>query len=284
MMSNNKQVFLCAINNILSGTCAEDCRFCTQSVRYHADIERYNYKNIDQIVQEAKVAKAHGALGYCLVTAGKGLDDKKVDFVARAARAIKKEIEGLNLIACNGTANKEQLTYLKEHGLDSYNHNLETSERYYTDICKTHAWSERYETCENVKSVGLALCSGGIFGMGETTEDRDALLNSIASLSPESTPLNFYHPNPALPIKTRNIELNEAINIIKKARILLGDDKLLMVAGGRELLFSGQENLMFEAGANAMVIGNYLTTEGIDASSDKKMLDTLGYKVAISCD
>lgn len=283
-MSNNKQVFLCAINNILSGTCAEDCKFCTQSVRYHADIERYNYKNIDQIVQEAKVAKAHGALGYCLVTAGKGLDDKKVDFVARAARAIKKEIEGLNLIACNGTANKEQLTYLKEHGLDSYNHNLETSERYYTDICKTHAWSERYETCENVKSVGLALCSGGIFGMGETTEDRDALLNSIASLSPESTPLNFYHPNPALPIKTRNIELNEAINIIKKARILLGDDKLLMVAGGRELLFSGQENLMFEAGANAMVIGNYLTTEGIDASSDKKMLDTLGYKVAISCD
>jgi biotin synthase len=283
-MSNNKQIFLCAINNILSGTCAEDCKFCTQSVRYHADIERYNYKDINQIVQEAKAAKANGALGYCLVTAGKGLDDKKVDFVARAAQAIKKEIEGLNLIACNGTANKEQLMYLKEHGLDSYNHNLETSERYYADICKTHAWSERYETCENVKSVGLALCSGGIFGMGETAEDRDALLNSIASLSPESTPLNFYHPNPALPIKTRNIELDEAINIIKKARKLLGNDRLLMVAGGRELLFNGQENLMFESGANAMVIGNYLTTEGIDASKDQQMLDALGYEVATSCD
>jgi biotin synthase len=283
-MSNNKQIFLCAINNILSGTCAEDCKFCTQSVRYHADIERYNYKDINQIVQEAKAAKANGALGYCLVTAGKGLDDKKVDFVARAAQAIKKEIEGLNLIACNGTANKEQLMYLKEHGLDSYNHNLETSERYYADICKTHAWSERYETCENVKSVGLALCSGGIFGMGETAEDRDALLNSIASLSPESTPLNFYHPNPALPIKTRNIELDEAINIIKKARKLLGNDRLLMVAGGRELLFNGQENLMFESGANAMVIGNYLTTEGIDASKDQQMLDALGYEVASSCD
>ena len=280
----SKQIFLCAINNILSGTCAEDCKFCTQSVRYHADIERYNYKKIDQIVQEAKVARANGALGYCLVTAGKGLDDKKVDFVARAAQAIKKEVEGLNLIACNGTANKEQLTYLKEHGLDSYNHNLETSERYYTDICTTHPWSERYETCENVKSAGLALCSGGIFGMGETAEDRDALLHSIASLSPESTPLNFYHPNPALPIKTRNIELDEAINIIKKARQLLGDNKLLMVAGGRELLFNGQENLMFEAGANAIVIGNYLTTKGIDANSDQKMLDTLGYEVATSCD
>jgi biotin synthase len=283
-MSNSKQIFLCAINNILSGTCQEDCKFCTQSVRYHADIERYNYKNIDQIVAEAKVAKEHGALGYCLVTAGKGLDDKKVDFVARAAQAIKAEIEGLNLIACNGTANKEQLNYLKAHGIDSYNHNLETSERYYSEICQTHAWSERYETCENVKSVGLALCSGGIFGMGEEEEDRDALLHSIASLSPESTPLNFYHPNPALPIKTRNIEFDEALQIISKARALLGEEKLLMVAGGRELLFNQKESAMFKAGANAMVIGNYLTTEGLTPHTDKKMLANLGYKVATSCD
>ena len=279
-----KEIFLCAINNILSGTCQEDCKFCTQSVRYHADIERYNYKKIEQIVSEAKLARSHGALGYCLVTAGKGLDDKKVDFVARAASAIKKEVDGLNLIACNGTADKRQLAYLKEHGIDSYNHNLETSERYYKQICQTHAWSERYETCENVKSVGLALCSGGIFGMGEEKEDRDSLLSSIASLSPESTPLNFYHPNPALPIKTRNIERDEAINIIKKARQLLGGERLLMVAGGRELLFSGKENLMFEAGANAMVIGNYLTTVGEDTLKDKTMLDALGYEVAISCE
>ncbi len=283
-MPNRKQIFLCAINNILSGTCKEDCKFCTQSVRYHADIERYNYKKIDQIVSEAKLAKEYGALGYCLVTAGKGLDDKKVDFVARAAQAIKAEVDGINLIACNGTANKEQLTYLKEHGIDSYNHNLETSERYYADICQTHAWSERYTTCENVKSVGLALCSGGIFGMGETQEDRDDLLNAIASLQPESTPLNFYHPNPALPIKTRNIELAEALAIINKARALLGEDKLLMVAGGRELLFNGQENKMFEAGANAMVIGDYLTTAGLEPKKDQTMLEKLGYEVATSCD
>jgi len=114
------------------------------------------------------------------------------------AKAVKAEVEGLNLIACNGTATKEQLTYLKEHGIDSYNHNLETSERYYAEICQTHTWSERYKTCENVRSVGLALCSGGIFGMGETEKDREELLKAIASLSPESTPLNFYHPNPAL--------------------------------------------------------------------------------------
>jgi biotin synthase len=283
-MSRNKPIFLCAINNILSGTCLEDCKFCTQSVRYHADIERYSYKAIDQIVDEAKQAKIHGALGYCLVTAGKGLDDKKVDFVARAAQAIKKEVEGLNLIACNGTATKAQLSYLKSHGIDSYNHNLETSERYYADICQTHGWSERYETCENVKTTGLALCSGGIFGMGEQEEDRDDLLRAIVSLQPESTPLNFYHPNPALPIKTRNITSDEALEIIRKARELLGEEHLLMVAGGRELLFSGKEAAMFEAGANAIVIGNYLTTQGQAPSKDREILENLGYEVATRCD
>ncbi len=283
-MPNRKEIFLCAINNILSGTCQEDCKFCTQSVRYHADIQRYNYKDISQIVTEAKMAKANGALGYCLVTAGKGLDDKKVDFVARAAQAIKAEIEDLNLIACNGTATKEQLRYLKAHGIDSYNHNLETSARYYAQICQTHTWQERYETCENVKSTGLALCSGGIFGMGETLEDREELLSAIVSLSPESTPLNFYHPNPALPIKTRNIALEESLQIISKARSMLGEDTLLMVAGGRELLFTGKEEKMFEAGANAIVIGNYLTTKGLAPNKDRHMLENLGYEVAVNCD
>ena len=279
-----KEIFLCAINNILSGTCKEDCKFCTQSVRYHADIERYNYKKIDTIVEEAKLAKSHGALGYCLVTAGKGLDDKKVDFVARAAQAIKKEVEGLNLIACNGTATIEQLRYLKAHGLDSYNHNLETSKNYYPEICQTHGWEERYTTCENVKSVGMALCSGGIFGMGESAQDRDDLLDAIASLQPESTPLNFYHPNPALPIKTRNISQEDALKIIQKARGLLGNEKLLMVAGGRELLFNGNEARMFESGANAIVIGNYLTTPGSEPSKDQQMLENLGYTIATSCE
>jgi len=278
-----KEIFLCAINNILSGTCLEDCKFCTQSVRYHADIERYNYKSIETIVNEAKQAKSHGALGYCLVTAGKGLDDKKVDFVARTAKAIKAEVQELNLIACNGTASTEQLRYLKEHGVDSYNHNLETSENYYKTICTTHSWAERYETCQNAKSVGLQLCTGGIFGMGEEPEDRDSLLNSIASLQPESTPLNFYHPNKALPIKARNISREEALHIVRKARKLLGEERLLMVAAGRELLFEGCEELMFEAGANSMVIGNYLTTAGDAPSKDREMLKRLGYGVATAC-
>ena len=279
-----KEIFLCAINNILSGTCKEDCKFCTQSVRYHADIERYNYKSIETIVTEAKLAKAHGALGYCLVTAGKGLDDKKVDFVARASFAIKKEVDNLNLIACNGTATMEQLSHLKAHGIDSYNHNLETSKAYYKTICTTHSWDERYQTCLNVKEVGLQLCSGGIWGMGESTEDRENLLKAIVSLNPDSTPLNFYIPNNSLPIKGRNIDKIEALAIIKKARRLLGEDKLLMVAGGRELIFNNDEKAMFEAGVNSIVIGNYLTTTGDTPLKDKEMLKRVGYQVATSCE
>ena len=278
-----KEIFLCAINNILSGTCKEDCKFCTQSVRYHADIERYNYKSIDQIVSEAKQAKSHGALGYCLVTAGKGLTDKSVDFVARASIAIKKEIDNLNLIACNGTATVEQLKFLKEHGIDSYNHNLETSKSYYETICTTHSWDERYQTCLNVKKVGLQLCTGGIWGMGESIQDRESLLDSIVSLQPESTPLNFYITNPALPLKSRNINRVEALDIIKKARKLLGKDMLLMVAGGREQMFSGHEKEMFEAGANSIVIGDYLTTAGDNPLNDKIMLERIEYKIATSC-
>lgn len=279
----NRKIFLCAINNILSGTCKEDCKFCTQSVRYHAKIKRYNYKSIDTIVEEAKRAKANGALGYCLVTAGKGLDDKKVDFVSRTAKAIKKEVKGLNLIACNGTASTEQLRFLKESGIDSYNHNLETSKEYYREICTTHSWEERYQTCLNVKEVELQLCSGGIWGMGESLEDRESLLKAIVSLNPDSVPLNFYIPNPALPIKSRNISKDEALDIIKKARESLGDDKLLMVAGGREPLFSGFEKEMFSAGANSIVIGDYLTTKGEEPLKDKIMLEKINLKVATSC-
>ena len=282
-MPQKNEIFLCAINNVMSGTCREDCKFCTQSIRYHADIERYSYKKIDQIVAEAARARENGALGYCLVTAGKGLDDRKTEFVAQAAKKIKSEISGLKLIACNGTASPEQLKYLKAYGIDSYNHNLESSENYYPEICTTHSWQERYQTCSDAKSAGLTLCCGGIFGMGESEKDRTELLEAIVSLQPESTPLNFYHPNPALPITSRNLTRDEAVDIIAKARKMLGDESLLMVAGGRELLFSDDEQTMFEAGANAIVIGDYLTTSGEEPSKDLAMISRLGYRVATDC-
>jgi biotin synthase len=278
-----KRIFLCAINNVLSGTCNEDCKFCTQSVKYKADIKRYYFKPIEQIVSEAKRAKSSGALGYCLVTAGKGLDDRKVEFIAKVTKAIKKEVDNLRVIACNGTASLEELKFLKSSGVDSYNHNLETSKEYYREICTTHTWEERYKTCEDVKRAGLSLCVGGIFGMGERKKDRDSLIKAIISLNPESIPLNFYIPNPALPIKSRNISYSEALDIVKRVRELLGEDRLLMVAGGREQLFNGKEKEMFKAGVNSIVIGDYLTTKGNSVSKDIVMLEKIGYEIALDC-
>jgi len=279
----NREIFLCAINNVLSGTCNEDCKFCTQSVRYKAEIQRYTFKEESQVLAEAREAAANGALGYCLVTAGKGLDERSTEYIARLARRLSRELPGLRLIACNGTATVEQLRYLKAHGISSYNHNLETSERYYPEICTTHGWQERYATCEAVKSAGLALCAGGIFGMGETPEDRESLLRSIASLRPDSVPLNFYIPNPALPIPERTIDREGAVAVIRRCRELLPDLPLLMVAGGREQLFTGEEKAMFDAGANAIVIGNYLTTPGEAPDRDRRRLEELGYRVATEC-
>jgi len=282
-MKTPEKIFLCAICNIESGTCNEDCKFCTQSVKYKADIQRFKRKSIEEIINEAKIAKANKAIGYCLVTAGAGLDDKRLEFVASTAREVKKAVPDLNLIACNGLASKEQLQELKKAGVDNYNHNLETSQDFYKQICTTHDWEERYQTCLNVNSVGLHLITGGIFGMGETQEDRLSMLNSIKELKPKTTPLNFFHPNDALPIVKNTLTREESFALIATAREILGDDVRVMVAGGREVTFKEKQYDIFKYGANAMVIGNYLTTQGKTASTDIDAIESLGLTIAKYC-
>ena len=278
-----KEIFLCAICNCESGTCSEDCKFCTQSVKYKADIDRYKFKSIEQIVKEAKIAYENKAIGYCLVTAGLGLTDRRIEFVSNAAHAVKKAIPNINIIGCNGTATKEQLKQLKDAGVDKYNHNLETSKEYYPSICTTHDWDSRYETCLNAKSVGLDLCTGGIFGMGESKEDRLSMLKSIKELNPKSMPINFFHPNEALPIKANTLTKQEAFDMIKFTKDYLGDDIMLMVAGGRENTFKEDQYKIFDYGANAIVVGNYLTTKGKIASSDLQELEKLNLTIAKYC-
>lgn len=277
MQENN--IFLCAICNIESGTCNEDCKFCTQSVKYKADIARYKRKAIEQIVQEAKRAKANHANGFCLVTAGKGLDDKRLAFVCEAIKAVKKEDLGLIVIACNGTASVEQLETLKVAGADAYNHNLETAQDFYSEIVTTHTWEERYETCQNVNKVGLRLICGGIFGLGETQEQRISMLESIASLNPRNVPINFFHPNEALPIVKNSITKDEAFELIALTRKMIPNAQKIMVAGGRELMFGEEQYKVFEYGANAVVVGDYLTTAGKTAKDDIEAIEKAGFSI-----
>ncbi len=277
------KIYLCAISNIQSGTCNEDCKFCTQSVKYQADIQRYKNKPIKEIVQEAIIARQNKAIGYCLVTAGAGLDDRRLEFVSQAASAVKKAVPDISIIACNGIASKEQLKELKKAGVDNYNHNLETSQEYYSSICTTHTWEDRFQTCLNIKEVGLNLCTGGIFGMGESQKDRISMLNSIKELNPMSVPINFFHPNKALPLTQNTLSKDEAFSLIKLSRETLGDDVMLMIAGGRELTFQEQQYDIFKYGANSIVIGNYLTTNGKMASQDLENLEKLNINIATSC-
>ena len=276
------KVYLCAISNISSGVCAEDCSFCTQSTKYKADIPRYKYKAIETIVDEAKKAKAAKAIGFCLVTAGKGIDDKILDFVCKAARAVKKEVPDISLIGCNGTASLEQLRELKKSGIDNYNHNLETARSHYPAICTTHSWDERYQTCLAAKEAGLNLCTGGIFGLGESEEQRQEFIEQIASLAPMSVPVNFFHPNPALPLPQKVMDQKEALDIVRRVRAAL-PEAMVMVAGGRELVFGEDWPSILEAGANAIVIGDYLTTKGERPDKDLETLQKLGYEIASSC-
>ena len=276
----NEKIFLCSICNINSGTCLEDCKFCSQSVRYKADIERYKQKDMQLIKEEAINARDNGALGFCLVTADKGLNDKTLAFVCTVAKEVHSVAPQLRLIACNGTASVEQLLVLKEAGIKAYNHNLETSETFYKEICTTHPWSERYETCQNVNKAGLVLISGGIFGLGESQEDRVSMLQSLASLKPTSVPINFYIHNEALELTPSTLKIEEAFRLLDITREMLPQAERIMVAGGRELMFGERQAEIFEHGVNSIVIGNYLTTRGQAMNKDLNMLKSLHLEVA----
>jgi biotin synthase len=194
---------------------------------------------------------------------------------------VKKEVD-ISLIGCNGTATKEQLKELKKAGIENYNHNLETSKEFYKNICTTHSWDERFETCLNAKEVGLNLCTGGILGLGESEKDRYSMLESIKELNPMSVPLNFFISNEKLPLSESKITKEEALLWISEYRKTL-PKSMIMLAGGRELVFGDEWIEALKAGANAIVIGNYLTTKGEIANKDIEMLEKNNYQIAKSC-
>lgn len=274
----SKEIFLCSISNVSSGGCSEDCSYCTQSARYDTGVPRYKYKDIQEVIKEAKELKKYGMVGFCLVTSGRGLDEKKCEYIASLAMGLKKEISDIHLIACCGRADLDKLKYLKKSGIDSYNHNLETAQSFFSQICTTHTWEERFETCENVLRADLGLCSGGIFGLGEGWNHRIELLKALRELSPHSMPINFFIPNPNLPIKQEKMSVQEALECITLSREYLPHARL-MIAGGREVVFGENQKCMFDSGIDAIVLGNYLTTTGESPKRDLDMLKSYGLGV-----
>lgn len=277
-----KTIMLCAICSVTQGNCAEDCAYCTQSAKAGADISKFKEKSVQQVVDEAKMAYKNHALGFCLVTSGARLNDKKTDYIASLARAVSKEVPNLMLIACNGMATYEQLSELKKAGVFSYNHNLETSREFFPKICKTHTWDERYQTNLDAKRAGLMLCTGGIYGVGESEADRVSFRASLKELEPFSSPINFFIKNEALSLDLPPISADEALKIVRETKRDLPETRV-MIAGGREKILGERQYEIFENGADAIVIGDYLTAKGKKASKDIEELTKHGFSFASIC-
>ena len=277
-----KTIMLCAICSVTQGNCAEDCAYCTQSAKAGADISKFKEKSVQQVVDEAKMAYKNHALGFCLVTSGARLNDKKTDYIASLARAVSKEVPNLMLIACNGMATYEQLSELKKAGVFSYNHNLETSREFFPKICKTHTWDERYQTNLDAKRAGLMLCTGGIYGVGESEADRVSFRASLKELEPFSSPINFFIKNEALTLDLPPLSADEALKIVRETKRDLPETRV-MIAGGREKILGDRQYEIFENGADAIVIGDYLTAKGEKASKDIEELTKRGFNFASIC-
>lgn len=261
---------LCAIVNAKSGACSEDCAYCAQSSKNKAEVPIYPLIEKDAILQKAEEAKRGGVTRFSIVTSGKRISKKELVSVS----TILKDIRDIGLIPCAslGMLSKDELLFLKESGLDRYHHNIETSERFYPYICSTHTFSGRIKTIESALTVGLSVCSGGIFGMGESWQDRVDMAFILRDLNVESIPINFLIPIKGTPLYNRDmLHPFEALRIISLFRLTL-PDKSIRVCGGRIQVLREFHSLIFMSGADSILTGNYLTTTGRTFEDDHKLI------------
>ena len=264
--------------NAKKGGCSEDCNFCSQSARYASDVDAEPLSTVEGFLEAARDAHLRGASEFCIVVAVRGPSSKLLQRVCEAVRQIKAELP-LTVAVSLGILREDQLALLLEAGVDKVNHNLETSERYFSSVCTTHSYAERWATCELVKKHGLELCCGGIVGMGETIADRIDFLCALQALEPQEVPINFLNPRPGTPFSDRSlVEPIEALRFVAMARLAL-PRALVRFAGGREVTLQGLQDLGMHSGASGIVLGNYLTTEGRGDTDDFAMLERLGFEV-----
>ncbi|MBI4690491.1 MAG: biotin synthase BioB [Nitrospirae bacterium] len=274
-----KSVDLCAIVNAKSGACPEDCSYCAQSSKSRADIAVYPLIKKDSVIEKAKEAKDAGVKRFCIVTSGKKVERKELSEIA----AMIKDLRNIGLLPCAtlGLLNRDELLFLKDHGLERYHHNLETSERFFPEICRTHTYYDKLKTIEVAKSAGLSVCSGGIFGIGETWEDRIDMAFDLKELDIDSVPINFLIPIKGTSLGQKNVlHPFEALKIISLYRFILSR-KEIRVCGGRIQSLGEFNSMVFMAGADSLLTGNYLTTTGRSYVDDLKLIRNYGLKVSV---
>jgi biotin synthase len=272
------EVELESLINAKSGACPEDCAFCSQSVRYSTDVDVYPFLDLDEIVGAARATRAAGATQFCIVVAVRGPEERLLTKVIDAVEAVHAET-GLEVACSLGLLNPEQAERLAAAGVRRYNHNLEACRAVFPSICTTHSYDDRVATARLATAAGMELCSGGILGMGETLEQRVDFAFELAELEPCEVPINFLLPSGTPLGDRRLITAREAIQAIALFRLVL-PDAWLRLAGGREYVLGELQAMGLLAGANALIIGNYLTTGGRPPHEDLALLDALGMPAA----
>jgi len=272
---NTVQLFF--LMNAKSGLCPEDCGYCSQSKVSEAEIPRYNLLSAPKLMDAARLAAEQQSKTFCIVISARGPTQREIDFVCDIAPKIKAEY-GLNICACLGLLTPEQARRLAAAGVDKVNHNLNTSERYYGEICSTHTYADRVATLAACREAGLSLCSGGIMGMGESPEDLVDMAFELRELEVESIPLNFLNAIDGTPLEhVDRLSPRDCLRGLALMR-LANPTAEIRIAGGREIHLGSLQALGLYA-ANSMFVGDYLTTKGQLPEADYKMIQDLGFTI-----
>ena len=273
--SASKHAFSCGIINAKSGNCTENCCFCAQSMHHATAAPVYPRVTLDQLQRRADELAQAGAAYMGIVISGRGPSPKDVEFFCSAVSRLSRTA-GIRFCASLGILTPEQAVTLKQAGFSSYHHNLESSRSFFPSVCSTHTYASRLETVRHAREAGLRVCSGGIFGMGENWAQRVELVHTLRDLNVDSVPLNFLTAIQGTPLEGRPpMHPQEALAIIALMRLGLPAADII-ICGGRKAILEGWERLVFSAGANGLMIGNYLTTTGGSFEADSDMLRTLG--------
>ena len=267
--------------NAKSGNCPEDCSFCAQSTFYETGITKYPLLPDEIILNKAMEAKMNGAASFCLVCAYREPPQNEFEKICKVIERLRKEVD-LDINVSLGFMTPQRAQRLKSLGVKRYNHNLEASESFFSEICKTHDFADRVKTARTVKDAGLELCCGGIIGMGETPKQRIELAFSLSTLEPDEVPINILIPRKGTPKELENCSINtmDIIRTIAVWRFIM-PKTILKIAGGREIYFKDNGKLALQAGANGIITGGYLTTNGNAPNKDIQMIHEIGLDTRI---
>lgn len=274
------QFDMCTIINAKCGKCSEDCKYCAQSAHYHTSCEdTYPLLDTQALLAGAKRNKDRGVLRYSIVTSGRRLSVAEVDQVCESIKAIREQV-GIEVCVSFGLLGYEDFVKIKAAGASRVHCNLESSRRFFKEVCTTHTYDEKIETLKAAKQAGLSICSGGIMGLGETMEDRIDMVLTARELGVKSIPVNLLNPIPGTPYANNRVLTNDELcRLVAIFRFLIPDGNIRL-AGGRGLL--GDKGVKcFTSGANATISGDMLTTAGITVETDHQLLNDLGYEVRL---